>query len=113
MRYLIILFLMLVMFSSCKDDATEPSGDSPPVNQVWMRNDLFVPAALTVERGTEVTWVNKDAVQHTVTSSGPVLTFDSGNLSRDQSFSFTFDSTGTYNYHCRLHAGMTGTVIVQ
>jgi plastocyanin len=28
-------------------------------------------------------------------------------------FDHTFDVTGTYTYHCVIHAGMTGTIKVQ
>jgi plastocyanin len=115
MRFLIILGLAAVMlFSSCGDDVNEPdNNETPPANQVWMRNNTFIPAVLTVAPGTEVTWVNKDGVLHTTTSSSSPSLFDSGNLNRDQTFSYTFDSTGSYAYLCRLHAGMVGTVIVQ
>jgi plastocyanin len=52
---------------------------------------------------------------HTVTSdNGAPVTFDSGALGRAGTFSFTFPSPGTVNYHCVPHEGigMIGTVIV-
>jgi plastocyanin len=114
MKYLLILVLLLSMIlTSCKDDVTEPGDNSPPANQVWMLNNAFVPPVLTVQSGTTVTWVNREGVLHTVTSSSAELFFDSGNLSRDQSYSFNFDSTGAFTYYCRLHPEMTGTIIVQ
>jgi plastocyanin len=115
MKFLLIFTMAAVMlFSSCEDDVNESgNNDMPPANQVWMRNNTFIPAVLTVAPGTEVIWVNKDGVQHTTTSSSSPSLFDSGNLSRDQTFSYTFDSTGAYPYFCRLHAGMAGTVTVQ
>ena len=39
--------------------------------------------------------------------------FDSGNLSSGQSFSFSFSTPGYYSYACQYHAGMTGTIVVQ
>jgi plastocyanin len=116
MKNLIILLSIALLFlaPACSDDDVNgPGNNQPPANQVWMMGNAFVPSSLTVQPGTEVTWVNKDGVTHTVTSSSMALAFESGNLGRDQTFSFTFDSTGTYTYHCRLHAGMTGTVIIQ
>jgi plastocyanin len=53
---------------------------------------------------------------HTVTSdTGAPVTFDSGALGSGGTFTFTFASPGTVNYHCTPHAGigMVGTVIVQ
>jgi plastocyanin len=114
MKYLLIISLIvLFLLPACKDDVNEPDNNTPPANQVWMRNNAYVPASLTVSPGTEVTWVNRDGVAHTVTSSSVNLSFESGNLNRDQTFSFTFDSVGTYQYHCRLHPGMNGTIIVE
>lgn len=38
--------------------------------------------------------------------------FDSGNLTRGQSFEHRFDAPGTYRYHCSLHPAMEGVVMV-
>jgi plastocyanin len=114
MKFLLIICTALLLgLSACKDDVTDPGSDSPPANQVWMRGNTFVPASITVESGTTITWVNKDGVLHTTTSSAAPPLFDSGNMSRDETFTYTFESTGTYSYLCKLHPGMTGTVIVQ
>jgi len=50
-------------------------------------------------------------VPHTATGSG----FDSGNLNVGQSFSQSFNSVGTFSYHCQYHGslGMVGTVVVK
>jgi len=58
-----------------------------------------------------VKWVNNDNSIHTVTS-GTAGLFDSGNLNAGQSWTFTFKTPGTYQYHCIYHGWMTGTVIV-
>jgi plastocyanin len=74
-----------------------------------MTNRSFVPATLTVQVGDTVTWVNQDAPQHDVVADNGEFTsqpFDKGR-------SFTFTKAGTYPYHCSIHPGMTGTVIVQ
>jgi plastocyanin len=75
----------------------------------------FYPSSVTVTKGTTVTWVNMDFVQHTVTSGteqAPTGLFDSNPLSHMQSFSYTFTSPGTYTYYCDLHPSMTGTIQV-
>jgi hypothetical protein len=65
-----------------------------------------------VPAGTKVTWTHAGAAPHTVTSDTKL--FDSGRLSQGQTFSFTFDTPGTYAYKCDVHpARMTGTVVVQ
>ena len=49
---------------------------------VTIQNFAFTPAAITVAAGTTVTWTNKDAATHTVTSNaGDPAAFDSGPVS--------------------------------
>jgi len=52
-----------------------------------------------------------DAVTHTVTSDNAA--WDSGNIPAGGTFKFTFTTAGTFPYHCTIHPGMTGTIIVQ
>ncbi len=80
-------------------------------NEVGIDNFKFAPAALTVPRGTKVTWINNDDVPHLIVNvenrfrQSPVL--DS-----DQKFSVTLSKPGTYNYFCSLHPMMQGKIIV-
>ena len=73
----------------------------------------FSPATVNVSVGDTVTWTNNEpgAVPHTA-SSDTAGVFDSGNLGTGQSFSRTFTQAGTFAYHCNVHPGMTGSVIV-
>ena len=85
-----------------------PTSSNVTVN---IKNFVFDPATISVKPGTRVTWVNNDSVPHTVTSdSGSLL--NSGTLAPGQSFSFSFSSVTSVNYHCALHPAMKGTVIV-
>ena len=43
---------------------------------------------------------------------GTLETFSSGNLPSGSQFSHTFTNTGSFDYHCTIHSGMTGTVVV-
>ncbi len=75
----------------------------------------FSPAQITVPAGTTVRWVNNDTVNaHTTTSTvqGGQDSWDSHGLAANQAFSQTFMTPGTYPYHCTIHPGMNGTVIV-
>jgi plastocyanin len=75
----------------------------------------FSPANLTVKAGSTVTWVNKDTIAHTVTSTSVpsgVSSFDSGNILYGFSYSEKFTQPGTYHYYCSIHPSMTGTIIV-
>ncbi len=74
----------------------------------------YNPPALTVHLGDTVVWENMDTAPHTVTTqSGAPIGFDSGTLGQGQTFSYTFNQSGTYNYHCTFHAEMNGSILVQ
>jgi plastocyanin len=79
-------------------------------NTVLIQLASFQPDSLTVPAGTTVTWINRDIVRHTVTSTEGL--FDSGRLESGESFSYTFDEPGTFDYYCTIHPIMQGTVIV-
>ena len=70
----------------------------------------FQPASLEVAAGTTVTWTNTGQAKHTATADDG--TFDSKNLKPGESFSFTFNTPGTFAYHCDVHPEMTGTIVV-
>jgi amicyanin len=78
---------------------------------VKIEDFTFSPASLTVKIGAAVTWLNKDDIPHTVVSKNRV--FKSKALDTGDSFSFTFNEAGTYEYFCSLHPHMTGTIVVE
>ncbi len=76
----------------------------------------YIPSQIVIEHRKQVTWVNEDSAFHSVTSGfygEPTELFDSGHLDPYQSFSFTFDEIGIYDYYCTLHPWMEGQVIVE
>lgn len=94
-----------------------------PENAAWSENidQKFDPSNITIPVGSEVTWINEDSSQHTVTSGN--LTdqgldgiydgrFYSGTLGSEDSFSHTFNEPGIYSYFCSPHPWMIGFVIV-
>ncbi len=98
-------------------DAVEGAADRAEdvVNDRTVRIDdlKFDPASRTVTVGTEVTWVNRDGVKHTVTADEG--SFDSGDIDTDKEFSFRFTQAGTVAYHCKIHGKdtMSGKVVVE
>ncbi|MDQ4131694.1 MAG: plastocyanin/azurin family copper-binding protein [Actinomycetota bacterium] len=101
------------------DEASAPGTDA-----VTMELIAFRPETLSVGVGATVTWTQKDAGVHTVTSGtveqggggvtkAPDGRFDSGELATGETFTFTFDRPGTYPYFCAVHpATMRGEVRV-
>jgi plastocyanin len=93
-----------------------------------IENFAYNPADITVPVGTTVTWVNQDAVGHTVTegdpnspktanlrvfdSSGEALTGKVSLIGPGQSWSYTFTTPGTYEYYCIVHPYMIGQITV-
>jgi plastocyanin len=61
--------------------------------------------------GTTVTWRNTDSTSHTSTSNA--AGWNSGIIAPGGEFSFSFQSAGTFPYHCQIHPGMVGTVTVR
>lgn len=71
-------------------------------------NYTFKPKALTIVVDTKVTWTNQDSSGHNVVFKR----FSSPVLATGQTFSHTFRRVGTFRYHCSLHFGMNGKVVV-
>ncbi|HEX8597388.1 MAG TPA: PQQ-dependent sugar dehydrogenase [Chloroflexia bacterium] len=77
-----------------------------------IRNFAYTPEELTVEVGTTVRWTNFDLDYHTVTSSEPSGPLDSPHIQRDETWAYTFNTPGEYEYYCEPHPYMRGKVIV-
>lgn len=110
---LIILGLLgAVSCSALSESSLTPSPTQAVTNSlVIMKNLKYSPSTITISVGTTVNWVNQESLSHTITSDTEL--FDSGVMSEGESYSFTFNEKGTFQYHCTLHSGMRGTVIVQ
>ncbi len=122
-----LMVLTLVSLAGCGggSSATSPT-NNPPVNTppatdgISVTNDAFTPAAKTISPGGTVDWAwnsctgdgynGQTCVSHSVT-------FDdgTGSLVQDHgTFSKTFATAGTYNYHCSIHGvAMSGKITVQ
>jgi plastocyanin len=94
------------------DDATV--GASATTATVTIGRSRFDQAELRIAPGTTVVFDNTDPFAHTITSTRASPTqFDSGELSEDERFEFTFEEPGRYPYFCRIHPTMRAVVIVE
>lgn len=87
---------------------------SPPAtatNEVAIVDFAFQPDPVKVKVGTEVTWTNQDGFAHTVTADDK--SYDSKNMEKDATFTYRFDTAGTFKYFCAIHNYMTGSVVVE
>ncbi|MEM5433811.1 cupredoxin family copper-binding protein [Paraburkholderia diazotrophica] len=71
----------------------------------------FNPPTLTVHRGDEVVWVNKDLVAHT--ASTDAKGFDSQSIAPNASWRYKVQKPGRHAYRCIFHPTMHGTLIVE
>jgi plastocyanin len=78
--------------------------------QIVVDNFTFSPTPLNVTVGTTVTWVNHDDIPHSIVC--PTLKVKSHPMDTDESFTYTFEQAGTYDYICGLHPHMHGQVVV-
>lgn len=100
----------------------------PAEKRVAIEAFAFRPATLAVSAGTEIVWVQKDPIAHTVTSgdAGPIDPethraehtmpdgrFDSKDLEKGAQFRFRFSEPSVYSYFCMRHPeGMRGEIQV-
>jgi plastocyanin len=68
----------------------------------------FTPAKTTVSQGTTVTWSFSGT--HTTTSNDKF--WDSNLKPNGSSFSKKMPSAGRFPYHCTVHSGMNGRIVV-
>ena len=89
-------------------DTNTPSQSLSSV--VDINNFVFNPSVLNVKVGTKVTWTNNDSVVHTITgdNGGPT----SSDINPGSKYSYTFNTAGTFPYHCSIHTSMHGSVKV-
>lgn len=84
-----------------------------------LKDISFSPKNVRISKGTKVTWVNDDAVEHYVnTESHPAHTYylaqNSKALKNGDQYSLIFDQEGIYPYHCSSHAdSMSASILVE
>jgi len=97
--------------NSASNSAPNQNAASGNIN---IKNMMFTPSQITVAKGGTVTWTNNDTTTHTVVDDlanvgGP----NSGDIVPGATYSFKFNKTGSFQYHCRIHPSMRGTIVVK
>jgi plastocyanin len=92
------------------DNSTTTASQS---TSVTIQNFAYSPSKIQVKKGTKVTWTNQDSVKHDVAPDTESANFvGSELLAKGESYSFTFNTVGTYSYYCSPHPYMKATVEV-
>lgn len=113
----ILGFAMAALPGCGSDSSTDSYGGNPPPgsdpNTIVLSGMSFSPGSKTISAGTTITWKNTNSFVHTSTSDAGA--WDTGNIPGGTSKTTTFNTPGTYPYHCTYHAtmGMTGTIVVE
>ena len=75
-------------------------------------NFSFHPGTLDINKGDTVVWTNNDSVPHQI--KGDTLNnLGSTPLGNGQTYSYTFNGTGIFNYNCAIHPSMVGAINVK
>lgn len=98
------------MMGGYQHNSTQQGNPVTGVTKMNIQNMAFMSANIQVKVGTTLTWTNQDNVPHSVTFKNGMK--DSGLLYQGQSFSYTFNTPGAYQYSCTVHPYMVATVTV-
>lgn len=102
---------VIIASSALASHAGRADAPAAPTVHVRISNYAFKDPSITVARGTTVVWQNSDDDPHTVTAVDG--SFDSHGLGNGDTYSHRFDTSGTFQYYCKVHPFMKGVVIVQ
>ena len=92
---------------------SETSNKTTDTNMITYKNFAVVQKTIRIKKGTTVTWTNQDAAKHDVTPDTETADFKATELfGKGESKSITFNTVGTFAYHCSPHPYMKGTVEV-
>jgi len=91
--------------------------DATSQNEVTIsvNDNIFETTYLKIKKGTKVTWVNNGNLAHDVSSASnsPNGGLESQLLSNGETYEFTFDEAGLYEYFCTPHSfEMRGVITV-
>jgi plastocyanin len=108
--HLTVALLTTITLAACSDSTGGSTGGSG--NAITVSNNFFQPSPDTAAAGVVTfTWSNAGNGHNVTWLSGPTTPANSATMT-----SGTYQATlqlGTYTYRCTVHAGMTGTIVVE
>ncbi|HEX6300935.1 MAG TPA: cupredoxin family copper-binding protein [Acidimicrobiia bacterium] len=110
MTVLILGVLIAACSASDTDSTSPPEGGGSADSEITIADFAFS-GADSVSVGDTVQVTNDDSVGHTWTAVDEA--FHSGTLASGDSFEFTFEEAGEFDYFCQIHPQMTGTITVE
>lgn len=117
--FIIIIILVMVGFYFLKQasqntevSSTQNSENSLGKVSITISNFAFNPKAVTINKGDTITWINNDFIPHQLASNS-LSALHSDIMNDKQTYSFTFNESGTFDYHCVIHPMMKGSISVK
>jgi plastocyanin len=115
LRSLIVVGSLATGLLACGSSSTAPRTPTPSpaagtVNAV--PSLAFTPSTITIAPGGTVTFAFGSVGHNVFFDATPGAPADIPGVNADTSVVRSFASTGTFTFHCHIHAGMTGTVVV-
>jgi plastocyanin len=127
-QFALLMLLLIVALSGCTEEKPEPVVNTtvnqtpqptvtpmftvpePSTVYVEIRGSAFNPAVLTITNGTTVRWTNLDSAPHAIKGKN----FSSPPLNKRETWNYTFNRNGTFEYNCSIHpASAKGRIIVE
>jgi len=121
-RWISVLILLVVLISGCAGENTVPGPDignqqqnetpiviptkgfsvpEPTTVYVEIKGSMFNPLEWKVVNGTTVKWTNMDSTSYIVNVDGVASPL----LNKRDSWKYTFNRTGVFEYKCSIHRG--------
>ncbi len=126
--FAMLMLLSIVALSGCTEEKLEPVVNTtvnqtpqptvtpmftvpePSTVYVEIRGSAFNPAVLIITNGTTVRWTNLDSAPHAIKGKN----FSSPTLNKKETWNYTFNRNGTFEYYCSIHpASAKGRIIVE
>ncbi len=106
----ILIIMLISIIAGCTQRSVTDGADTtePGDNVVEMRDTQFIPPSISILAGETVIFRNEDNDAHTVTGFGVDV-----QLEPEETYTHLFEESGTFQYVCSIHPGMSGQVIVR
>jgi plastocyanin len=106
----VAVLLLLALSGGSPESANGAAATASRSVTVKMEHVEFVPHTLRISKGTRVVFSNTSPhAKHNAVRNG---SFNTGLIKPGASAAVKFTAPGTYAYHCTIHKGMTGKIIV-